>query len=410
MSPPSKEQVKSAIDRFFKESNDRKGWFEKQVKGLSKLCLATHISKGVHSGSKGDDILFSKEEQNKRCHGYVGTHSIDSQLLDITADNNAAKMPLMRFLDFSVTDDGSYRIRDMIVNFPDYFKDILEDDAEKSSCEQLINVYLSVLSQQSRTHTNNKQVLWPIDPEDDNYRVLVPLYPSVLSYELYQNIQDRQRRVEQVKQARENRKKTRVIDTAVVKLGGTQPQNISFLNSKQAGQQWLLPSLPPRFVSRGFSLSKHSKSLFSSFAYRVRMRAMIEGLLKIFNIKPNNKAIREARDNIIAKMLVDTFYIATELQARPAGWSADYALSESQKIWLDPRGERSQQLRAINSEWKDEIAEQFALWLQSALKNAVKSAHKIKASDFADPEFHHWKRLIDEAIEVSQRLGDGVFE
>lgn len=407
MSPPSKEQVKSAIDRFFKESKiDRKGWFEEQVKGLSKLCLATHISKGVHSGSQGDDILFSKEEQNKRCHGYVGTHSIDSQLLDITTNNNATKMPLMKFLDFSVTDDGSYRIRDMIVNFPEDFKDILEDDSEKSSCEQLINVYLSVLSQQSRTHTNNKQVLWPIDPEDNNYCVLVPLYPSVLSYELYQNIQDRQR-VEQAKQARENRRKTNeeqfacqsVIDTAVVKLGGTKPQNISFLNSKQAGQQWLLPSLPPRFVSQGFSLSKHSKSLFSSFAYRIRMRAMIEGLLKIFNIEHNDKAIREARDNIIAKMLVDTFYIATELQARPAGWSADYALSESQKIWLDPRGERSQQLRAINSEWKDEIAEQFALWLQSALKNAVKSAHKIKASDFADPEFHHWKGLIDEVIE-----------
>jgi CRISPR-associated protein Csy1 len=59
---------------------------------------------------------------------------------------------------------------------------------------------------------------------------------------------------EETKQAKETRKKNEhhvtgyddLFDLTVTAYGGTQPQNVSVLNSKNAGRAYLLASTPPK--------------------------------------------------------------------------------------------------------------------------------------------------------------------
>lgn len=447
LSPPTQQQVSLAIQKFLDEQYHKKGnkdlkkleqaladnnaeaaeklqatlselkdkyyldnWLKDAAKMATQLYFGTHTSKGIHSDAKGDNIIFSRNIQ----HDYVGTHSVNSQLLD--ANGNAAALPLAAFFDYPVTE--YYRMRDVILQCPDSIRGCLGSDANRSEeYQQLFYDCLSRQPQQPKTHERNKQILWPISHDDDCYHVLVPLHPSVLTHELYQNIQQR-RWSDEAKTARENRKTPSkeqfpyqdIMNLATVKLGGTKPQNISLLNSRQGGVQYLLPSIPPRFLTRDFYLPKGVKSLFSSASYKYRMRPRISALLTLFNLEHNTIHIRNARDGFIAEILADTFHIATKLQQQPTGWSKDYLhLDKSQKIWLDPDNEEQSQFK-LQSDWKNEIANQFAHWLQAELINGIKSTHKLKKSDFADPEFHYWKNEIEEAIKASQRLGEGVFQ
>ena len=95
----------------------------------------------------------------------------------------------------------------------------------------------------------NKQTLWVInayeetDIEQLNYINIVPLYPSVLTHEVYQRINhlkfsddNKAARDNRFKKTAEQRPYVSLNNLATVQLGGTKPQNVSLLMSKQGGR------------------------------------------------------------------------------------------------------------------------------------------------------------------------------
>lgn len=385
------------------------------------LKSGTHISKGIHSSSKGDNIRLIT---NNITHNYIGTHSTKSKLIDING-NGAART----FVDLLNQTVGDTTIAELLRTQSSELTGAFHSDTTLSNNLQnyLENIVTSTDTPPHTTDERNKQTLWAITPETNHYHTLIPLYPSVLIHEAYQKIRSI-RYSEANSAARANRFKnpkepqapyTEYLDFATIKQGGSKPQNVSQLNSKQAGQQILIPSLPPIFTADTFRLAQSTDSLFSSHAYHYQMQSNIDELVKTLTRRErdakdwhdvNNKNLRDDRDAIVNDIIDQTIAIAIMLQEQPAGWSKTYKLKPEQKFWLDPnRSDEKFLARKQKTDWHNTITDQFADWLNSKLEERFKKRKNYTEGDFGLPEKNHWKSLFAEAIKASNRAEQGIF-
>ncbi|PJE78625.1 CRISPR-associated protein Csy1 [invertebrate metagenome] len=348
--------------------------------------------------------------------GIVGSQLLASLLLD--ANGNAAALPLATFFDVDVR---GVKLRDLILSEHKSLKGVFADKAEVSDAySKAFKQALEGANEKPTTHARNKQLLWPLKNArcDDHYHCLVPLYPSSLTHSVYQTINN-QRFSDDNKQARENRKKNNVqqkpyvsfVNLAATKLGGTKPQNVSLLSSRQSGRNFLLESLPPVYKSRyEFSLSKKQENFFSkSLAYHC-----YEGLQDLYAVIESSENMQKARDlrkqalnTILGQLLQQADYVQTHYAA---GWSEGYSLKMAHKYWLDPRreeleGQENFRKKRHETDWVCSVMDDFALWLNGCLKRKFPK----QAAAFDDAEYREWLREIEKAIKASQRMKQGVF-
>ncbi|SNT69674.1 type I-F CRISPR-associated protein Csy1 [Psychrobacter sp. LV10R520-6] len=419
----------------FKEKFNKVNWMIEAKTMATQLNFGTHISKGVHPNAKGDNVNFRSQPQ----HDFMGTHSLISGLMD--ANGNAAALPLAGLFDWTITRDGvtdgasadhkspKLTVRDLLLtNHPALSGSFAEEQTLSDVYQQ---VFVSTLTRQidnPSTHERNKQLLWPLECSEDSitatttadYHTIIPLYPSVLTHELFRHI-NHLKFSEENKLARDNRhKKTAeqqpyitIHDLAVLQLGGTKPQNISKLISKQSGRNYLLPSLPPSFTqSQDLSFSKNASSIFNSKTMAYKTRKTLDALYKIIKTNYNNVTIRDTRKSLLDELLLQILTVANSVQNnRPAGWSAEYQLDYAEKLWLDPyrkelMDEDTFKTDFDNGYWQQEIEQRFAAWLQNLLK---KEFPKIK-DDFADAEQTQWENEMQAALKESKRMGQGAFK
>ncbi len=378
-------------------------WMSKQ------LSFGTHISKGIHSSSKGDNLIFDVKKQND----FVGHHTLNSPVVD--ASGNAAALPLSAFLNFSVIDDIS--IGELVLKKHPSVTGVFHSDAIESDRLQS-NFYQVVLSQvgKPKTDERNKQILWATE---DDYICLVPLYPVSVTNHLYNQVQTL-RFSDKHTLARKNRSKVNEIqksyptlqNLAVVNIGGSNPQGVSQLMSKQGGRNYLLPSTPPTFTgAKDLSIAKSARSLFDVRSLNFLLKEPLDSLFDNINIQHNTVHIRDGRKAIIDFILFKIMQIAISIQdTRPAGWSKDYELNMAQKYWLDPKrgeldGEEDFQSERDKGDWKTDLERQFADWLQGVLRQKFKAI----AQDFSDAEHKEWLREMQDTIKQSERAGQGAF-
>ena len=399
---------------LFKNKYELDNWMDLAVNKMAKqISFGTHISKGIHSSSKGDNVNF--ETKSNLPLGIVGHQSITNHQLD--ASGNAAALPLFSFFDYQVNDDK--KIMDYIVEDNTDFKHCLSKNNELSEqyFEILKNLLIGGISQPCSSEYN-KQTLWHV--EDNTYICIIPLYPSSLTNYVYSKVQyikysDETNLAKKIRFS-ENSEKipyVTISDLATITIGGSNPQGVSRIMSKQRGHNYLLPSLPPPKIadSKGFRLSKFANSLFgTSLQYHVR--EAIEDIFKSVRDARNIVDIREARKRAIDEMLFQIFSASEELRSTlPAGWSKDSNLERAQMLWLDPKradleGEEDFKAeRESNDDWHQQIIHGFARWLNSLLQ----AEFKEKANDFGDPEHLEWEREIEEMIKRYERAGKGVF-
>ena len=266
----------------------------------------------------------------------------------------------------------------------------------------------------------NKQLLWPMEEANanDDYRCLIPLYPSALTDKTVQMINGR-RFSNENKEARDNRKKksaeqkpyVSIHFLAATQLGGTKPQNISWLTSKQRGRNLLLESLPPTYSQQHeFSLSKRQDSFFNkNLAYHC-----YQGLQMLYAVVEAPESVVEVRDQrkqALDLILGQVIQMAAHIQQHyPAGWSESYKLKMPHKYWLDPqRAEREGQelfkQERENGEWVSELMQDFSRWLNTQLKSKLKK----RATDFDDAEQWEWFREAESAVKASIRAEEGIF-
>ena len=388
-------------------------WLQDAAERMAKqLKFGTHISKGIHPDAKGDNVNYQTDRTLPT--GIVGSQSIQTALLD--ANGNAAALPLAAFFDTEISESGG-KLRSLILQDSPALQCVFAEDKVRSEHYQSMfkAALLSDLSEPI-THERNKQLLFPI--ASDNYRCIVPLYPSVLTHELYQRMIALRFSAEN-KTARENRFKKNVEqqsylsipNVAVTILGGTKPQNVSQLMSKQGGRNYLLPSLPPHFQQREqLRIGLKTESLFNK-NLEYLCREPLKALFKIIKTDYKNKSIRDARENILDSIIYHILSAVAELQNnKPAGWTAESELNYNEQLWLDSgraklEGEIEFKLAREKGDWREAIPIRFANWINYLLQQEFKA---IK-DDFADPEHKEWRKEIEKTIQESLRQGKEVF-
>lgn len=385
-----------------------------------QLNFGTHISKGIHPDAKGDNVSFNIKRNLPLT--IVGSHSIDSSYLD--ANGNAAALPLATFFDFEI--DETTKIRDLILaDNTDFISSLARDQTLAITYHQAFKAALCNVITDPVTHERNKQTLWVTNAYKNaatkalNYINILPLYPSVLTHEVYQRI-NHLKFSDDNKAARDNRfKKTAqqqsyvtLNDLATLQLGGTKPQNVSLLMSKQGGRNYLLPSLPPIIKQeRAFKLSKFANSIFGT-AMEYNAREAIQSIFKSIKDTRNIVDVRDARKLAMDEVLYQIFDSAEGIRTTmPAGWSKDYELERAEKLWLDPKradleGEEVFKAeRETDDAWHGQIVHRFARWLNTLMQAEFKTI----ASDFADAEHLEWEREIEDMKKRYERAGKGVF-
>lgn len=406
-----------AISKQFEFEN----WIENFItQKLEGVAIVTHSGKGIHSAIKDCNINYDLQVKPEN---YQFISSATPNILPFDCTNNAARVGSVYVFLNQIIKDNITLLQLIIDNNPEIPR-ALSDDKE------IANQYLQCLKkaifddfQNPKVSELNKQFYWPnsdysyLSYSENNYRLLIPLYPNSLCYLVYEKI--RSRYSEENKKARELRKTKDIEhqsyfsfkDLAILKLGGTKPLNVSKLVQAQFGNNYLLPSMPPKFERSRFpsiSLNKknvldHSLQYFCRFGFRL-----------LFDMVAAPKNVVEERDNrkdAFAVILTLLLKFARNIQtSMPAGWSRDYSLPMSQKLWLDPNraeleDEENFKHQYEQGDWLGELELDFASWIQKALKKKFKNIE----TQFSDVEYREWCREFHAAVKASQRRKEGIF-
>ena len=396
-------------------------WIPDAATRMAKqLKFGTHISKGVHPMSRGDNISFDKTDDLSVT--LIGTHSIESNYID--ANSSAAALPLAAFFDFEI--DDTTKIRDLIlVDNTDFVASLAGDQSLAKTYQQNFKAALQNVITEPVTDERNKQLLWVTnayqgeDIDELNYINIIPLYPSVLTHEMYQRI-NQLKFSDENKAARDNRfKKTAdqqpyisLNNLATVQLGGTKSQNVGRLNNFQSGRNYLLPSLPPilNLADSTFKPSKFASTIFAkSLANKVN--PILQDIFYVVKSAKNTVDIRDARKEAMDEILKRIFEFANYMRNDlPAGWTKDSDLDECEQFWLDPKraelpDEEQWCARREQTEWHKEIIHRFARWMNTLLQEKFKDIR----TEIADPEHNQWEQDIDAMKRLYERAGKGVF-
>lgn len=377
-----------------------------------QLYFGTHISRGIHSSSKGDNANFQAETPLPP--GLVGSTLIPK--LELDANGNAAALPLASFFNIIVDKEKEITLKELLLTDNPSLEGCFSDAPELSNQYKICfqNALKGNLTKPS-SDERNKQILWVNnpDPQENSYTCLVPLYPSSLTNYFYKKI-NQLRYSDNNKLALTNRYKqdtkqlsyTTLKNIGVTILGGSNKQNVGLLNVSQKGRHYLLPSLPPIFKSREqIRLTEKQTTIFNHrLAYACK-----DGLNMLYEVVEAERNIYPERDKrkLALELITQTVLMQVALIQKnyPAGWSKNYKLNENQKYWLDPGRtelDNEENFKEIfeRGEWISEIIRQFALWINHCLKREFKSVQQ----DFTTPEYNQWFKDMEKAISTQARL------
>jgi len=204
-------------------------WLSDAAARAGQISLVTHALKFTHSDAKGSSVfsVFSADEI-----AYLSSLTIREPAID--AVGNAAALDVAKLLQTEYQGDSllaSLRRDDYRALQP------FAENAEQ--LEQWVSGFKASLSdKQLSSHKLAKQIYFPLN-ESGEYHLLGPLYSSSLADALYKKLSDT-RFSEASKELRKARRDKRwrqgvAVDypqIAVQSIGGTKPQNISYLNSR----------------------------------------------------------------------------------------------------------------------------------------------------------------------------------
>ena len=409
----SEQKIAELKSRF-----DFETWMEDAATRRLFWCdIATNLSKGIHSSSTGSNVNLSLQAKPD-CSSYVS--SATPNWLPLDCSGNAAALDIFALLNQTLQDKVT--LLDLIVAVHPQVLPALSDDPDKAA-RYLTNIK-KVLNDEfdpPKSSELNKQIFWPnsdstyLSPQQNNYRLLVPLHPSSLCHVVYQKIQTVFS--DDNKKAREDRNKKggsltpyfSFSDLAVVKLGGSNPQGVSQLVSRQGGRNYLLPSMPPKFASQKFpTISMKQTTIFNStLQYYCRF-----GFRLLFDmIKAENNTVeqRDNRKDALDIILTLLFRFVRHIQTTmPAGWSKNAALNKAEQYWLDPkRGELDDesefQFACEQQDWIIDLERSFAFWIISILENKFTSLR----GQFSDPDFRECATTFHNAVKTQLRKKQG---
>lgn len=387
----------------------RETWLADAAEEALKIQVVTHCIKYTHSGIKKEDASEIYDEKLSSIpKGFIGTHSFKNCPIDLSSNNNARNMPLFDF--FQMVVNGKSILQRVMEN-DDNLRAAFSDDAELAAGWMAAFRRMKESEERPASHTLARQVYFPL--EKGGYHLLAPLFPTSLVQHVHLILQE-DRFGEAAKEAREARREERFCahgyceyrDMLVRKFGGTKPQNISWLNSRRHGENWLLASLPSVWKQDRVRLPFGVESVFGPVLdglpeLREARTALIAFLEKVSGAYTNIH-IRKKRAALLEDMISVVVQWAARIRGQEGGWSAgpECRLSEEERFWLDPgRGETDPEWRQrrADGQWLEPLLKRAATWF-----NARLTTPKLR---MGDEERHVWKREIAAAVRQLEEGG-----
>ena len=373
----------SVISELQGQADDKfslKEWLPDAAKRVTQLSMVSHPSKFSHPSAKTSSVIAQAKQIND---GYLRSGNV-SYPLDVFG--NAAAMDVFKFLSLPLTE--KLTVLDGFERQEESLKTLLV--GADLDFETLGTEFLKIKATDTSVKTDHlvKQVYFPI--EQAEYHLLSVLTPSGLITRLKQSI-DTIRFSEETKQAKELRRKNEhheigyadIFDLTITAYGGTQPQNVSVLNSQNAGRAYLLSSCPPMLEKRAIRLPK--TDFFAQCLYRKNYQESFIQLHKFMQLDLNNDDIRTAIRNIIQFVIDQILVLASKTREYSTeGWSnQDYyaSLPKLQRIWLD---KIYQTERDEDDDWRNDLSKEIARWILRSYEKVISDAYKLGTGEILD--------------------------
>lgn len=373
----------SVISELQGQADDKfslKEWLPDAAKRVTQLSMVSHPSKFSHPSAKTSSVIAQAKQIND---GYLRSGNV-SYPLDVFG--NAAAMDVFKFLSLPLTE--KLTVLDGFERQEESLKTLLV--GADLDFETLGTEFLKIKATDTSVKTDHlvKQVYFPI--EQAEYHLLSVLTPSGLITRLKQSI-DTIRFSEETKQAKELRRKNEhheigyadIFDLTITAYGGTQPQNVSVLNSQNAGRAYLLSSCPPMLEKRAIRLPK--TDFFAQCLYRKNYQESFIQLHKFMQLDLNNDDIRTAIRNIIQFVIDQILVLASKTREYSVeGWSnQDYyaSLPKLQRIWLD---KIYQTERDEDDDWRNDLSKEIARWILRSYEKVISDAYKLGTDEILD--------------------------
>lgn len=383
---------------------EAKAWLADAARRVSQIQMVTHTLKAIHPDARGSNLYCPPAELP--AHPLVGSHCLGDDFHDDVV-GNAAALDVYKFL--RIEHDAQTLLDLMQADDSDLLAAMSDDPGEARAWADAF-VAVACARGKPASHTLAKQVYWHVqgDPRDDaSYHLLAPLYASSLAHAVHETVSEH-RFGEEAKLARQARREQQFSETvlheypqiAVLKQGGSKPQNISQLNSERRGLNYLLASLPPRWRASELPMPLRTDNAMRTFGRQREVRRLVRELAAFLKADPRRTwETRDSRDDWTDRLVDELLHYASAVQQLlPPGWSAeeDCDLPQNQSLWLDPY--RAQQDPEFARQWEamdwvDEVYRDFALWLNEWLA-------KLAGLPMGDPEHRHWAQSFKNEQEL----------
>ena len=238
-------------------------WLANAAKNAGQRQLSTHPCTFSHPSArrnKNGYVTSVVAEADRSPDGYVRTGNSDVTVGEDTL-GSAATLGVHKFL-MLVMQDGK-RLLQHIEEDSALAKGSLTTQTE--NYQKLREGFLAIKHNDADSITGSKikQVYFPVE---DDYHLLSILSHSGLIYELRQRIDALRFSHKELRELKRNNKYSEkgfseIYNITTVAYGGTQPQNVSGLNSQFGGKARLLLSVPPNLQKRDIQFQKKTSSV-----------------------------------------------------------------------------------------------------------------------------------------------------
>ena len=375
---PTSDLVSESEIRYEKNT-----WLAKAVK-QARYAITTHASTFTHPDAKTSCFLF---ESPRVKNGFLITNNVQCQNSFDLFGNAATDSFVKEIYLFLIEPVQDQKIWDYFANETDEIKKFIElfsldfNDAKNAFSKLMID------PEAPKTHRLLKQVYFPVN---EQYHLLSLLTPSIVTTEFLNRV-NRIKFSESSKEARVFKKENKfhehgfdeLFDLTEIAFGGSKPQNVSVLNSQNAGRAYLLSSAPPQFEKRTIRLPK--TDFFAQCLYRKNFQDSFLQLHKLMQLDVNNIDIRTAIRNIIQFVIDQVMFQAFKIrQSYAEGWSnEDYyvSLPKLQRVWLDDFYENE---REQDGEWRDELSREIARWILRSYEKSIESSFTLGTGELVE--------------------------
>jgi len=388
LKPSITAEEQAQLQQEAKEKFALANWLPDAAKRAGQLTMVSHPSKFSHPSAKTSSVIAKSSQADD---GYLRSGNVDYEL-DVFG--NAAAMDVYKFLSL-LLDDGKTVLTHLEEDSA-AIKSIFTLPTASYESLKLGLTSIKQLDDSNKTDHLVKQVYFPVG---DDYHLLSLLTPSGLLTQVKSRI-DAIRFSEQTKQAKDCRRKNEydatgyddLFDLTITAFGGTQPQNVSVLNSQNAGRAYLLASAPPTIKQRQIRLP--TRSFFrNSLGIRL-FKDYFQPLDKLIRTGVNNVHVREGIQNCLKYIIDQVLQRAFRVRAYGTGWSSTehyQSLPLAQRIWLDDAyiGQRENQ-----DDWLEDVVGSFTRWILDTYEYLFKETY-IKLSDH---ELREIRGIVEQAV------------